>query len=180
MQPTSIELKPEDASIYANRGNAYTRQGNLELAIQDYNTALELDPSHGGAYVGLGNAFDKKGDLERAIQYYSKAIELESDHPVAYYNRGSAYNKKGEADKAIADYTKVIELRPLIELAHYFLGEVYMQVENWSEAKLNLMLARTLGVEITGLFDKKYGSVANFEQVTGIQLPPDIVSVLTP
>ena len=32
-----------------------------------------------------------------------------------------------------------------------------MQVENWSEAKLNLMLARTLGVEVTRLFHKKYG-----------------------
>ena len=55
-----------------------------------------------------------------------------------------------------------------------------MQVGNWSEAKLNLMLARTLGVDIIHLFRKKYESVANFKQKTGIQLPADITALLTP
>ena len=55
-----------------------------------------------------------------------------------------------------------------------------MQVENWPEAKLNLTVARTLGVDIIHLFRKKYGSVANFEQTIGIQLPADIAALLTP
>ncbi|MCY3722413.1 MAG: hypothetical protein OXG97_09355 [Candidatus Poribacteria bacterium] len=53
-----------------------------------------------------------------------------------------------------------------------------MQVGNWSEVKLNLMLARTLGVDIIHLFHKKYGSVANFEQTIGMQVPTDIASLL--
>ena len=97
----------------------------------------------------------KRVILDRAIQYYNKAIELEPDHPLAYCNRAGTYKKKGEADKAIADYTKVIGLQPLIKEAHYFLAEVYMQVGNWPEAKLNLIFARTLGVDIITLFHKK-------------------------
>ncbi len=139
-----------------------------------------MEPKHGPGHLGLGNAFDKKGDLDRAIQYYTKAVELEPNHPVAYCNRGRIYNQKGETDKAVADYTKVIELQPLIKEAHYFLAEVYMQVENWSEAKLNLTLARALGVDIIRSFYKKYGSVANFEEKMGVQLPTDIAAMLTP
>ena len=55
-----------------------------------------------------------------------------------------------------------------------------MQIGNWPEAKLNLMLARTLGVDTIHLFHKKYESVANFEQVKGIQLREDIAALLTP
>lgn len=55
-----------------------------------------------------------------------------------------------------------------------------MQVGNWQEAKFNLILARTLGVDIIHLFRKKYESIANFEVINGIQLPADIAAMLTP
>ena len=55
-----------------------------------------------------------------------------------------------------------------------------MQVGHWSEAQLNLTLARTLGVDVIHLFYKKYGSVANSEQTMGIQLPAAIASLLAP
>ena len=173
-------MKPRDAGFYANRGNTHCWRDNFELAIKDYTKAIDLEPSYGPSYIRLGNVLDQQGDLDRAIQYYNKAIELDPDHPIAYRNRAGTYTKKGEVDKAIADYTKVIGLHPLIKDTYYFLGEVYMQIGNWSEAKLNLTVARTLEVDVIRLFHKKYGSVTNFEQKTGIQVPADIVPLLTP
>jgi len=39
------EVDPEFAGVYANRGIAFDRMGEHELALADYRTAQELDPS---------------------------------------------------------------------------------------------------------------------------------------
>lgn len=43
----AIEQEPEFAGTYANRGIAYDRMGEHELALRDYELALHLDPSTG-------------------------------------------------------------------------------------------------------------------------------------
>ena len=44
----SIELNPNDASAYNNRGVAYGLQGTHDRAIKDFNRAIELN--RGGSY----------------------------------------------------------------------------------------------------------------------------------
>ena len=41
----AIELDPNDAMAYTNRGNAHGDKGDLDLAIADYTKAIELDPN---------------------------------------------------------------------------------------------------------------------------------------
>ena len=40
----AIELDPEYAPAYYNRGNAYSDKGEYDRAIEDLNRAIELDP----------------------------------------------------------------------------------------------------------------------------------------
>ena len=39
----AIDLNPEDAAAYYNRGNAYVNQGEFDKAIQDYSKAIKLN-----------------------------------------------------------------------------------------------------------------------------------------
>ena len=48
------------------------------------------------------------------------------------------------------------------------------------KAKADLITAKEMGVDIVAAFRNDYESVAVFEQKTGIQLPEDIVAMLTP
>ncbi len=83
----TINLNPEFAIAYNNRGNAYADKGDFDPAIQDYNTAIELNPNFAETYYNRGVAYADKGDFDPAIQDYNTAIELNPNFAEAYYNR---------------------------------------------------------------------------------------------
>ena len=121
----AIELDPDSAKIYNNRGNAYEIKNDVDLAITDYTKAIELDPELAVAYSNRGAAYDIKGYADQAIVDLDKAIELEPDNAVAYCNRGIVYQGKGDVDLAIKDYTKAIDLSLDYAVAYYNRGKAY-------------------------------------------------------
>ena len=108
----AIELKPDYALAYNNRGIAYNNLGQYDRAIEDYDKAIELDPDYTYAYNNRGIAYNNLGQYDRAIEDYDKAIELNPDYAHAYYNRGYSYDDLKQYDRAIEDYDKAIELDP--------------------------------------------------------------------
>ena len=72
----TIELSPEDADAYYNRGNAYLAKDNFDAAIRDYNDTIELSPEDADAYNNRGVAYADIGDLDAAIRDYNDAIAL--------------------------------------------------------------------------------------------------------
>ena len=97
---------------YYNRGNSYSRQGQYQQAIEDYDKAIELDPNVAPAHHNRGISYHALGQNERAIEDYDKVIELDPNDGRAYYNRGNSYSRQGQYQQAIDDYDKVIELDP--------------------------------------------------------------------
>ena len=41
----AIELDPNDAAAYYNRGHSYSDLGQYQRAIEDFDKAIELDPN---------------------------------------------------------------------------------------------------------------------------------------
>lgn len=107
----AIELNPNFAEAYNNRGIAYRKEGDYDHAIDDYTKAIELKPDFAKAYNNRGNAYSDKGDYTRAIADYTKAIKLKPDFASAHNNRGTAYLKKGDYTRANADHTKTKHLK---------------------------------------------------------------------
>ena len=83
----NIELDPNNALAYRNRGNSYNELGQNERAIEDYDKAIELDPNVAAAYNRRGISYSELGQNERAIEDYDKAIALDSNLAGAYRNR---------------------------------------------------------------------------------------------
>ena len=50
----NIDLAPDDATAYRNRGLSYSDLGQNERAIEDYDKAMKLDPNSAGAYNNRG------------------------------------------------------------------------------------------------------------------------------
>ena len=63
----TIDLNPNDASAYNNRGLAYDNLDKDDLAIADYEKAIELNPKYAKAYNHRGSAYEKLGNYEQAI-----------------------------------------------------------------------------------------------------------------
>ena len=125
----AIELNPEHADAYHERGRAYTYKNDYDKAIADFDRALELDPNdmdtevlRAGAYALRGVAYYEAGDYDSAIADFNgviadldKIIELDPNNADAnilvanaYLVRGVAYYEEGDYDKAIADYEEAI------------------------------------------------------------------------
>ena len=108
----AIELSPNNAEAYNNRGVAYRKKSKLDLAVKDYNKAIKLNPNDANAYSNRGNVYREKGEFNRAIDDTNTAIEFNPNCTEAYNNRGAAYGAKGDFDHAIKDCSKAIALNP--------------------------------------------------------------------
>ena len=176
----AIDLKPDDAEAYYNRGLAYHNKGERNLAIGEYTKAINLNPNYANAYNNRGVAYYGKGDYEKAIADFNRAVGLRPDDAKTYYGRGDAYNDTGEFDKAIDDYNIAIELNPSFAIVYYKRGEMGLRLRQWEKARVDLVTAKNMGVNVIIAFRENYESVADFEQKKGVKLPADIAEMLTP
>jgi tetratricopeptide (TPR) repeat protein len=98
------EVRPAErktASIavaFCVSGNAWSRKGLLDRAIEDYDAALTMEPSLAEALVNRGNARARKGDLRRAIADFNAALRLDPRDVKARKNRELALQKQRESD----------------------------------------------------------------------------------
>ncbi|MFM8309923.1 MAG: tetratricopeptide repeat protein, partial [Microcystis aeruginosa] len=74
----AINIKPDYAVAYNNRGNAKSDLGDKQGAIADYNQAINIKPDHALAYNNRGNAKSDLGDYQGAIADYNQAAQLYS------------------------------------------------------------------------------------------------------
>jgi tetratricopeptide (TPR) repeat protein len=154
---TGIELKPDNAYIYNDRGLSYLQAGDKDKAISDFTKAIELKPDFAEAYYNRGLAYfgsykwwmDNKVVLDKAISDYTKVIELKQDYVDAYYNRGlvrwrqygvQPYDRPYDAEtidrhnKALADFDKVLELDPMYVLAYAGKGNANYRYGEYDKA----------------------------------------------
>lgn len=107
----AIEIDPQYALAFYNRGFA---QGNIKEynnAIEDYRKALAIDPNIIGAHVAMSSALRALKKYEDAIKECDKAITIDPNYANAYYNRGLA-RKEMNIDLVASkqDFKKYLEL----------------------------------------------------------------------
>ena len=107
----ALELNPQLAAAYEQRGLLYYFQGKYDKVIQDYHAYLDLAPEKAEAYRMLGLGYLKNGDYELAIPHFTRAIELEPKHPAGYAYRAEANLLRGNDEEAIRDSTAAVKLR---------------------------------------------------------------------
>jgi len=106
-----IELEPNWAEAYVQRGYARRMNHDLDKALEDYDKATELDPRTTAknrvvaqAYTNRGQILSLQLKLEDAISDFSKAIRFFAEDERAFYERAQARLLLGDLDAAISDY----------------------------------------------------------------------------
>ena len=64
------------------RGGAYARTGELDHAIEDYNTVIRFEPKQLDARVARGRLWRVKGDRRAALDDFAAALRIDSRHAV--------------------------------------------------------------------------------------------------
>ena len=116
----AIELKPDFATAYYNRGFAKDKLKDLTGSITNYGWAIELKPNYAAAYHNRGNVKNKIQDFTGAIADYDCVIALIPNFALAYRNRGLTKENLEDYTGAITDYDHAIELEPN-KVKYYFL-----------------------------------------------------------
>jgi tetratricopeptide (TPR) repeat protein len=88
----AVEIDPQDALDYYNRGVAKFESGDKKGAILDFNRAITIDPQDAESYTNRGAVKLALGDKQGAIADLTKGAEL--------------FRQQGK----MADYQKIIEL----------------------------------------------------------------------
>mgnify|MGYP000508850971 CR=1 FL=1 len=128
----AIEIDPNDATYYNNRGWAYYYQKKYAEAENDFKTALEKNPSNPSyAHRGMASVYLIKGNNDVAKEYYTKsakhvyydykryelaakdfgmAITLGEETSEIYNLRGWCYFNLENYDDALTDFSKAIQI----------------------------------------------------------------------
>jgi tetratricopeptide (TPR) repeat protein len=64
----AIQLKPDDAVVYNDRGIAYLALRQYSQAIEDFTEAIRLKPDLAGAYNDRGNAYGLCTSINKRLQ----------------------------------------------------------------------------------------------------------------
>jgi len=79
--PTALDFGVNDARYYRERGVLAYRDGDLYLALVDFDLAIDLDPRFSDAYVDRGIVRYRMGDLKRAFADIAQANRIDASRP---------------------------------------------------------------------------------------------------
>ena len=138
------------------RGRDYSKQGDYENAIKEFDKAIRLGdmkrtwaskPFYVAAiYYNRGNAYLNLGQYKHAIQDYDEVLRItEQEHAKAYNNRGNAYYYLEQYQRAIKDYDKAIRIDPQLTKAYFNRGIAYADLGQQEQAERDYAKAKELG-----------------------------------
>ncbi len=131
----AVEVDPQAAIAYFNRGRAYGYQGNYQAALADLNKAIDLDPQYIEAYNNRGALYYYvQGNYEAALADFNKAFEIDPQDAYAYGGRGALYYLQGKYEAALADFNKAIEIDPKDVYAYHDRALTYEKLGNRTAA----------------------------------------------
>jgi tetratricopeptide (TPR) repeat protein len=114
----AIELRPNYADAWLQRGIAKAGKKKYEEAITDFDQAARLNPKTAAVFTARANAYSHLGNLAGAIADYGDVIKLDPENGDAFFKRGEAELTLGENAEAISDLTEAIRLQPQNERAY--------------------------------------------------------------
>ena len=144
-----LKVHPKHLEAYELRGNAYTRLGDHNLAIQHFREALKYDPEHKGCKTGhkfvknlekkkkkADEAFEAR-NFEEAIKKYWEAINIDTTH-LAFVRPAimkiiEAHSRLGQHDEAIKEAEKLVQEGEAIEYK-WALGDALTAADKYDEA----------------------------------------------
>jgi tetratricopeptide (TPR) repeat protein len=130
-----IEMQPEVARAYLNRGKYYTEIGQFEKALNDFSQAITLDPDSPKNFYDRGTCFFKLGLYEEALHDLSQAIRLSHVPVFEYYNnRAIVFAKMNRLQEALEDYSLAIKINPASPEPYYNRGNIFTRIGSYSEA----------------------------------------------
>ncbi len=106
------KVSPYSYRVYNNLGDVYTREGNYDLAIENFKMSVSLQPDYADAVHNIGYIYMLKSDMENAKKYLEKSFEMNPRLYGSAYKLGVIAYKTGDYKTAKMYFEKVLQLSP--------------------------------------------------------------------
>ena len=132
----AYHLRAGDLSqAYFSLGNAYLKEGKLDLALAKYDSALARIPHLSRAHLNRGIVFFEKGEYDKAEADYLTELRLYPDEDKAYNNLSALYRQEGQYAKAAEMAQKALKIRSYYPEAYMNLALSYREKGEDRKAK---------------------------------------------
>ena len=122
MVDRAVELNPNSALAWANRGWTYGQAGQAQEAIRSFERTIRLSPLNPMLFVtfaGMGQAFITLQRFDEAVEAAKKALRKNQTYTGTYRCLASALahlGREAEAQKAVA---RLLELEPNFRISEW-------------------------------------------------------------
>jgi protein O-mannosyl-transferase len=108
----TLAVSPDNDVAHAGLGGILFVRGQIDEAIEHYESALRLRDGNVAAHFGLGRALAAKHRTDPAISHFQKALNIQPDYIGASNDLGVAFASKGEIQKAIDAWRQTLSFDP--------------------------------------------------------------------
>lgn len=142
----AFELDNSSINVLTLRALFWSRSGNFEAMLADYQLAAEIEPRNPRWQAGVGEAHAKLGNLVSALEAYQRAVELAPDDPLYWRLLAifCAENGVQQEEVGLPAAQQALSLAPNDPAALDALGFVYLSTGRYASAQKTLLSATQL------------------------------------
>ena len=132
-----IDIMPEDAHAYYNRGYLYFKMNQYENALEDYEMVEKMTNERDllkKLFFYRSKIFLERGDDLEAYLDLSKALEIDVEDHLAYKNRSLALMGLGRYEDAVSDLSKALDIAPYYIELYTVIGDCYLEIGDLDKA----------------------------------------------
>ena len=138
-----LEVAPNDAAAWSNRGNVQLALGDPEAAIADQTRAMELDPISADPHLNRGTAEEALQRWDAAEADYRWILEAnaragEPPDASALYNLGNVQGSRGQWVSARDSFVEAADARPGFAMARSSGALAAFQLGDLDQAEVEL------------------------------------------
>lgn len=144
----AIEMDPNNALAWYDKGNVLAFMGNPQGAIQCFDRVLQIDPNYVMAWNDKGLLLTNLGNVNGAMYCFDRAIQIDPSVTIPWYNKGILLAMLRDPQGAIQCFDKAIETSSTFAPAWYNKAVVLNSLGRFTEAMQCLNRARMLGLPV--------------------------------
>jgi len=138
-----LELAPQDAAAWSNRGNVQLALGDPEAAIADQGRAMQLDPENPDPHLNRGTAEEALKQWDAAEADYRWILDRDAaagrlPDASALYNLGNVQGSRGDWQAARTSFVAASEARPGFAMARSSAALAAFQLADLDSAETEL------------------------------------------
>ncbi|HEX6224034.1 MAG TPA: tetratricopeptide repeat protein [Chryseolinea sp.] len=113
-----------NVQVFMNEGINYLKEGDLKLAISNFDSVIKIDSLSSVAFYYRGICKKNLFQFDDAKKDLLRTMKIDPRQPTVYVELGELYHIENDFIKATKQYEKAIELDPQLVQAHYNLGSL--------------------------------------------------------